>query len=309
MAIFRNKEGDLPPLIPTAASESMEAAPTTKQKPTVAGPAGLPELPQIPPQAAAQESPVAAPPEPAPAKMPDLQPPDLEPMKPQPAPAPAEVRPQPAPQMPELSPVVPTAPLEAAPQPQPIQAQPEKAPEPAPQSEPTLQPAPEAGPQFDQQVEQVKRPESADDMQQEQPRKQEDEGKLRKRRRKKQQDDDQQTPAAQQPTAQVPEAKTPERMEIEKILSDGMSELYQTMTPQQQEAFRLKGDETATAIEQMVHNLKASTRKVVSLIRDWLQLIPGVNKYFLEQESKLKTDEIVKYQRKVKKERKSRVTL
>jgi len=30
------------------------------------------------------------------------------------------------------------------------------------------------------------------------------------------------------------------------------------------------------------------------LIKKWLLLIPGVNKYFLEQEAKIKADEIVK---------------
>lgn len=215
--------------------------------------------------------------------------------------APTQQAPAPA----ESVPAIPAAPeVQAAPAMQPVQEQSQPAP---------VETAP-TGPQFDQQIEQVKRPESLEASiqqgpeQQEQARQQEAEGSMRRRRRKKQQDDQQPADqAAQGPV--VPDAKTPERMEIEQILSQGVAELYQAMTPQEQEAFRLKGEETATAIERMVLNLKASTRKVVGLIRDWLQTIPGVNKYFLEQESKLKTDEIMKYQRKVKKERKSRITL
>jgi hypothetical protein len=30
----------------------------------------------------------------------------------------------------------------------------------------------------------------------------------------------------------------------------------------------------------------------LKLIREWLLIIPGVNKYFLEQEAKIKTDKI-----------------
>lgn len=95
--------------------------------------------------------------------------------------------------------------------------------------------------------------------------------------------------------------KTEARQEIETLLSEGLTDIYQTMTPQQQEVFRQKGDEAASAIEQMMTGFKASARKVVDVIREWLSTIPGVNKFFLEQESKLKTDEILKLQRKLKK--------
>ena len=39
---------------------------------------------------------------------------------------------------------------------------------------------------------------------------------------------------------------------------------------------------------------KLKVKKVVNLIKKWLTMIPGVNKFFLEQEAKIKTDEIVK---------------
>jgi hypothetical protein len=34
-------------------------------------------------------------------------------------------------------------------------------------------------------------------------------------------------------------------------------------------------------------------KKILALIRDWLKLIPGVNRFFLEQEAKIKTDKIL----------------
>ena len=43
----------------------------------------------------------------------------------------------------------------------------------------------------------------------------------------------------------------------------------------------------------MIETGKAVGRKILKLIRSWLKLIPGVNKFFLEQEAKIKTDKIV----------------
>ena len=34
---------------------------------------------------------------------------------------------------------------------------------------------------------------------------------------------------------------------------------------------------------------------VMELVYEWLRMIPKINKYFLEQEAKIKTDKIVKY--------------
>lgn len=102
--------------------------------------------------------------------------------------------------------------------------------------------------------------------------------------------------------AQPQAVKTKEREAIESILSEGLTEIYQGMTPQEQQKFREKGEEAASAIEQMMSGFKATARKVIGLIREWLATIPRVNKYFLEQESKLKTDEMIKLQRKLKKQ-------
>ncbi len=112
---------------------------------------------------------------------------------------------------------------------------------------------------------------------------------------------------AQQPAAVQPVAKSAQRKQIEELLADGLTEVYQGMTPQEQEVFRKKGEAAATAIEELLIGFKATARKVVDIIRGWLSTIPRVNRYFLEQESKLKTDQIMKLQRKLKKERRSRI--
>ncbi|MBI2416283.1 MAG: hypothetical protein HYV33_06550 [Candidatus Kerfeldbacteria bacterium] len=85
---------------------------------------------------------------------------------------------------------------------------------------------------------------------------------------------------------------------IEEILADNLGEVYQRMSPAEQEQFKQKGEEVARTIADMTTKLKATAKKILQLIREWLQLIPGVSKYFLEQEAKIKTDELLNYTRK-----------
>lgn len=270
MAIFRNKEGDLPPLIPSSDPEQSAAVPTRPiERPVersfevsrdVSG------LPTLPDHVAVDQQPAY--PNVVPA-LPYDQP--VQPLVPDVA-------------LPQLTPVVPDQQTPVAPMPEPP-----KPPEPQPVVPTPQEYAP---------VQTEQQPQSADQTEQ---------GGLMRRRA--QQNDDQASQQQSGVAAQQIQPKSREREEIEKMLSQGLSQLYQAMTPEQQEQFRTKGEETATAIEQMVTNFKATTRKVLGLIRGWLQFIPGVNKYFLEQESKLKTDDIMKYQRKLQKQRSSRITL
>ena len=57
--------------------------------------------------------------------------------------------------------------------------------------------------------------------------------------------------------------------------------------------FKLKGEEVARNIEQVVAAGKSKAKQILHWIKDWLKLIPGVNRFFLEQEAKIKTDKII----------------
>ena len=81
--------------------------------------------------------------------------------------------------------------------------------------------------------------------------------------------------------------------EIESILEEDLTDLFLQMTPDQQIAFKIKGEETASKIRELLHQTKINVRKILSLLREWLSLIPGVNKFFLEQETKIKTDKLL----------------
>lgn len=86
--------------------------------------------------------------------------------------------------------------------------------------------------------------------------------------------------------------KDPVTQKLESILEEDLKEAYMGMDPEKQAEFKAKGEEVVGTIRTMIKTAKFSAKKVVKLIRDWLRIIPGVNKFFLEQETKLKTDKI-----------------
>lgn len=97
--------------------------------------------------------------------------------------------------------------------------------------------------------------------------------------------------APAQPAAPV--QKSPELAKIETILSEHLDELYMQMTPAQQMQFKQKGEETASKIEKLLLDVKVKIKEVLILLREWLKVIPGVNKFFIEQEAKIKADRIL----------------
>lgn len=82
-------------------------------------------------------------------------------------------------------------------------------------------------------------------------------------------------------------------IEVEKILEDGIGPFYASLPAEAKPLFKKKGEEAATEIAEMVRTLKVRVKRALELIYVWLKTIPGVNKFFLEQEAKIKTDRIV----------------
>lgn len=82
---------------------------------------------------------------------------------------------------------------------------------------------------------------------------------------------------------------------IETLLEEGMKEVFQDMPPEAQARFQKKGEEVAEEIGVMVKGFKVKVKLVLELVRSWFLTIPGVNKYFLEQEAKIKTDSVLSY--------------
>lgn len=80
---------------------------------------------------------------------------------------------------------------------------------------------------------------------------------------------------------------------IEEVLQEDLTDLYLSMTPEDRKAFKIKGEETVSMIHTLVRVAHINTKKIFQLIRTWLQMIPGVNRFFLEQEAKIKTDKVL----------------
>jgi hypothetical protein len=114
------------------------------------------------------------------------------------------------------------------------------------------------------------------------------EGKLEEERRE--------IGAIGQPAPVTPQApvKSPVLEKIEDILEEDLEQIYFAMPPQKQAEFNKAGEETATQINQLLQGVRVQARKILDLIVRWLKIIPGINKYFLEQEAKIKTDELLK---------------
>lgn len=84
-------------------------------------------------------------------------------------------------------------------------------------------------------------------------------------------------------------------IEVEKILEEGMGDFYADLPTDAKPLFRQKGEEAARVIADMVRSMRVNVKKIVGLISRWLKTIPGVNMYFLEQETKIKTDKILSF--------------
>ena len=107
------------------------------------------------------------------------------------------------------------------------------------------------------------------------------------------------------PSAPAPAvAKSPVLEKIENILEEDLSDVYFQMPPAKQEQFNKEGEMAASKIERLLRGVKIKVKKIFDLIRNWLKLIPGINKFFLEQEAKIKTDKILELQEKQKNQNK-----
>lgn len=80
---------------------------------------------------------------------------------------------------------------------------------------------------------------------------------------------------------------------IEEIMSEDLGEEYKKMSPKEQQKFKEVGEETASKIKKILIKSKVNIRKIIGLLVKWLKMIPGINKYFLQQEAKIKADKLL----------------
>ncbi len=80
---------------------------------------------------------------------------------------------------------------------------------------------------------------------------------------------------------------------VEDILSDGLLDVYIALPEHRRKTFKEQGEIVAQHITQMVLRGTAKVKEVWKLIQSWLLHLPGINKYFIEQEIKIKTDRVM----------------
>jgi DNA segregation ATPase FtsK/SpoIIIE-like protein len=88
--------------------------------------------------------------------------------------------------------------------------------------------------------------------------------------------------------------KKEREVKIEEILSVGLDDIFLNLSPQKQEEFKVEGEKAVSKISILLDKAKINVEKVIDIIKKWLSIIPKVNKFFLEQEAKIKADQIIK---------------
>jgi hypothetical protein len=82
--------------------------------------------------------------------------------------------------------------------------------------------------------------------------------------------------------------------QVENILQEDLEDIYFNMDEAHRRMFKQEGERAIAQIEKIIASGKSVAVKVLEVIKQWLSLIPGVNKFFIEQEAKIKTDKIIK---------------
>lgn len=91
----------------------------------------------------------------------------------------------------------------------------------------------------------------------------------------------------------IPQVKDTMTVKIEHILEEGLSDAYQELTPVQKQEFKIKGEETAWKIRNLLKDSHIKIKQIFRLLIEWLKMLPGINRFFLEQEAKIKADRII----------------
>lgn len=81
--------------------------------------------------------------------------------------------------------------------------------------------------------------------------------------------------------------------QIERVLEEDLVPLYRELDATQRVQFRTMGERTAAKIEVILTGAVVKVRDIINAIMEWLSLLPGVNRFFVEQEAKLKADKIL----------------
>lgn len=92
--------------------------------------------------------------------------------------------------------------------------------------------------------------------------------------------------------------KDEELVMIENVLSENIKDLYSQLSGLKKKAFQKRGEEAALKIKTILQGTKIRANEIFELIKAWLQMLPKISGYFLDQEAKIKTDKVLEMKRK-----------
>ncbi|PJE75987.1 hypothetical protein COV04_01945 [Candidatus Uhrbacteria bacterium CG10_big_fil_rev_8_21_14_0_10_48_11] len=88
--------------------------------------------------------------------------------------------------------------------------------------------------------------------------------------------------------------KSQSLQEIEEVLTENLSEVYAGLSPKDRFIVKTKGEETAFKIRMLLRQASVKFYSIFQLVISWLKAIPGLNRPFIEQEAKLKADQLLR---------------
>ncbi len=91
----------------------------------------------------------------------------------------------------------------------------------------------------------------------------------------------------------IPQIRDKLTIKIEKIMEEGIEDAFNELTPIQKQEFKIKGEETALEIRSLLQSTRVKVKQIFLALFEWLKILPGINKFFLEQEAKIKADKII----------------
>lgn len=91
----------------------------------------------------------------------------------------------------------------------------------------------------------------------------------------------------------APQEKDKYRVKVERILEQNLWDLYFALPQGSRERFKTEGETAAAKLRAAIETKKVKPNVVLGAVHKWLKTIPRVNPYFLEQEAKIKTDQVM----------------
>ncbi|MEK7570571.1 MAG: hypothetical protein AAB515_04025 [Patescibacteria group bacterium] len=104
------------------------------------------------------------------------------------------------------------------------------------------------------------------------------------------------TPAVAPPVPAMPlpiNATEQQLQQVEQVLAEGLEDIFKALPPAEQQKFKVAGEQAAQEVNNLLGQVKVKVSAIVDVIRRWLSSIPGVNKFFVEQEAKIKAQKLV----------------